>query len=377
MKYKQASIVLAFFVAGVFLSCTEQESASPQEIAAAEIAEEASLPVIQQASVEAANSPAVYQASVEVTAEQVSAVFPELVHYFQPLAPDETLATLNLDFPLVQILAISQERNTYRVIHKLTGVPPFSNFQFSDDRRSGIVRRGDFVVPLYHIDGETGVVSYLFESASNTRLSYDGRFIAFSPVFQQTSRDTTVALFSVEEGNVIAQFSITRGGGFVLAIRQEDRSNFRVFNVIGEWGMYNAEGVLCTENLTFQMDEISGFVPALNQEDMLAVRLNNFPRLRHSLNIELPLPAPRRSLTASELVNVYSEPDFSSEVIQRVGRLPFGQAGYYFMLYEIGDEAVFEGISSHWAYVRVWQSDGQEGWRTDTTGWVFLGLMIY
>jgi len=100
VKYKQASIVLAFFVLSAFLSCTEQESASPQEIAsavelrAADIAEETPLPVIQQASIEGANAPVIYQVSAE---EQAFTVFLEPIHYFEPLAADETLATLRTD----------------------------------------------------------------------------------------------------------------------------------------------------------------------------------------------------------------------------------------------------------------------------------------
>ena len=355
MKFKHASILFTFIVLCVFLGCTKKEIAAPQEIPAngddelhaAEIAEEAELPTIQQASEdEELAHPAVQQISVEVTAEQFFPVSPEPKYFFQPLAPDETLILLRVDenfFPTtIQMLAISQERNTYRLIHEFTGKPysRFEQFEFSHDRRSAIWKIDGSTAPLYHIDGENGVISYLFEVEFSYRLSSDGRFIAFVPASQ--AHRNTLALFSVEEGDVVAQFAITIGIIFNPSIRQEGQSDFRLFNIVEHPGFTDAEGVLDTENLTLQMNKISGFAPKLNQEDMLAVvRLNNFPRLRHSLNIELPFPAHRRSLIASELVNVYAEPDFSSEVIQSVERLSFGQAGYYFELHEIGDEVLY------------------------------------
>jgi len=376
----------------IFLGCTKKENAVPQEIPAssdgglhaATIAEEAELPTIQQASEdEELAHPAVQQISVEIPAEQFFSVSPEPKYFFQPLASDEMLMLLRVDenfFPTtIQMLAISQERNAYRLIHEFTGKPSihFSDFKFSDDRRSAIWKSDYDIAPLYHIDGENGVLSYLFEVGNRYALSSDGRFIAFVPASQ--AHRNTLALFSVEAGDVIAQFAITIDEILIFSpfILQEGQSDFRLFNVIDHPGFTNAEGVLDTENLTLQMNKISGFAPELNHEDMLAVRLNNFPRLRHSLNIELPFPAHGRSLIASELVNVYSEPDFSSEIIQSVERLSFGQAGYYFELHEIGDAVVFDGISSHWAYVELCKSDGQEGWSIDTFGWVFLGLMIY
>ena len=366
MKYKQASIILAFFVLSVFLSCTEQESASPQEIAVADIAEETPLPVIQQA-------------SIEELVEEAPAAFAEPV-YFQPLAADETLAILRVNPTTMQILAISQERNAYRLIHQHTGTPAWlsSWFRFSDDARSAFLRPAALhdrrLTPLYHIDGENGTVSPLFR-VNTFVVSSDGRFVAFMP--DSGTIRNTVGLFSVEERDVIAQFEVTIDRRISLRIAQEGISNFRIFNIDDDWPYSNAEGILDTENLTLQMNEISGRYPFEGNEISVPVMLNQFPRLRHSLNIALPLPAPESWLSASELVNVHSAPDFSSEVIQSVGRRISREYSYFFRLYEIGEEAVFDGITSHWAYVRLWGSGQFDAWETDTTGWVFLGLLAY
>jgi len=370
MKYQRASIVLMFFALGVFLSCSEQESASPQEIAAvelhvAEIAEEMPLPIIQQESNEEPEKPR----------EQAFTVFFEPVHYFQPLAADETLVTLQTDSTTTQILAISLERNTYRLIYELTVTSAVRSY---DDSRSAFLRRGvGGIVPLYHIDGKNGVISHLFDVNNSFAISFDGRFVAFLPDFQ--ANRNRVSLFSMEEGDIIAQFEVTRDISIFLQIFQDGISNFRIFNSAGEWNSSNADGVLDTESLTLQMEERFSRFPMFEGDDLPAVlvRLNNFPRLRHTLNITLPLPTPESWLSASELVNVYSEPDFSSEVIQRVGRAIPMEGGTDFELYEIGEEAVFDGITSHWAYVRLWQSTGLETGPTATTGWVFLGLLIY
>jgi hypothetical protein len=375
MKYQRTSIVLAFFVLSAFLSCTEQESANPQEIAVADAA------VLHAADIaEEANSPAIYQASVEIIAEQAPAAPPEPV-YFQPLAADETLATLGLDINTLQILAISLERNAYRIIQELScGPVRFLLFRFSNNARSAFLRAGDSgLAPLYHIDGENGVISYLFEVSPRFAISSDGRFIAIVPDFQ--ANRNRVSLFSIEERDIVAQFEVTIDVQFPLEIAQEGRSNFRVFHPAGEWDSSNADGVLDTENLTLQMEERFGRFPMFEGDDLptVPIILNAFPRLRYSLNLApLPLPTPGRWLDASETVNVYSAPDFSSEVIQRVERLtpPLG-AGTNFVLYEIGEEAIFDGISSHWAYVRLWHGTGLETGPTATTGWVFLGLMAY
>jgi hypothetical protein len=382
MKYQRASIVLMFFALGVFLSCSEQESASPQEIAAAdavvlpaaEIAEEMPLSVIQQESNEEPEKPR----------EQAFTVFFEPVHYFQPLAADETLVTLQTDSTTTQILAISLERNTYRLIHELSGAPTWlSWFRSYNDSRSTFLRRGlrndNSPAPFYHIDGENGVISHLFDVSTSFQISFDGRFVAFVPNYQ--ANRNRVSLFSMEERDIVTQFEVTIDVQFPLEIAQEGRSNFRVFHPAGEWDSSNADGVLDTENLTLQMEERFGRFPMFEGDDLptVPIILNAFPRLRYSLNLApLPLPTPGRWLDASETVNVYSAPDFSSEVIQRVERLtpPLG-AGTNFVLYEIGEEAIFDGISSHWAYVRLWHGTGLETGPTATTGWVFLGLMAY
>ena len=386
MKHKQASIVLAFFVLSAFLSCTEQESASPQEIAnavelrAADIAEETPLPAMQQASIEGANAPAIYQVSAE---EQAFTVFLEPVHYFEPLAADETLATLRTDSTTTQILAISQERNTYRFIYELSGAPTWlSWFRSYNDSRSTFLRRGlrndNSPAPFYHIDGENGVISHLFDVSTSFQISFDGRFVAFVPDYQ--ANRNRISLFSMEEGDVIAQFVVTLDRWISLQIFQDGISNFKIFNSTSGWNTSNAEGVLDTENLTLQMEEKYSLFRMHGDDEQPAVlvQLNDLPRLRHSLNIELPLPAPGRLISASELVNVYSEPDFSSEVIQRVERLtpPLG-TGTNFELYEIGEEAMFDGITSHWAYVELISAWEDGSWWTGIFGWVFLGLMIY
>jgi len=373
MKHKQASIVLAFFVLSAFLSCTEQESASPQEIAnavelrAADIAEETPLPVIQQV-------------SIEEPEEQIFTVFFEPVHYFQPLAIDETLALLRLP-TATQILAISQERNTYRLILELPVTHSWL-FRSYNDSRSAIWRIAmipqDSLVPLYHIDGENGVISHLFDISTSFQISFDGRFVAFVPDYQ--ANRNRISLFSMEEGDVIAQFVVTLDRWISLQIFQDGISNFKIFNSTSGWNTSNAEGVLDTENLTLQMEEKYSLFRMHGDDEQPAVlvQLNDLPRLRHSLNIELPLPAPGRLISASELVNVYSEPDFSSEVIQRVERLtpPLG-TGTNFELYEIGEEAMFDGITSHWAYVELISAWEDGSWWTGIFGWVFLGLMIY
>jgi len=236
----------------------------------------------------------------------------------------------------------------------------------------------DSLVPLYHIDGENGVISHLFDISTSFQISFDGRFVAFVPDYQ--ANRNRISLFSMEEGDVIAQFVVTLDRWISLQIFQDGISNFKIFNSTSGWNTSNAEGVLDTENLTLQMEEKYSLFRMHGDDEQPAVlvQLNDLPRLRHSLNIELPLPAPGRLISASELVNVYSEPDFSSEVIQRVERLtpPLG-TGTNFELYEIGEEAMFDGITSHWAYVElisVWE-DGS--WWTGIFGWVFLGLMIY
>ena len=369
MKYQRASIVLMFFALGVFLSCSEQESASPQEIAAvelhvAEIAEEMPLPIIQQESNEEPEKPR----------EQAFTVFFEPVHYFQPLAADETLVTLQTDSTTTQILAISLERNTYRLIYELTVTSAVRSY---DDSRSAFLRMGAGLAPLYHIDGKNGVISHLFDLNNSFAISFDGRFVAFVPNYQ--ANRNMVSLFSMAEEDVIAQFEVTLDRWIFLRIFQDGRNNFRIFNSAGEWNSSNADGVLNTENLTLQMEERYGQFPMFEGDDLPAglLPLNAFPRLLHTLNIALPLPTIGRSFSASEDVNVYAVPDFSSEVIASAGRLHDVIGGIYFHLYEIGEEDVFDGITSHWAYVRLWRSTGLETTPTDIFGWVFLGLMIY
>jgi len=376
MKYKQASILFALAVLCVFFSCAEKENA-PQEIAvadagelpAAEIAEEAEAPSIQQASTEEAEEPAF-------------AAFPEPL-YFEPLAAGETLAIVRIDVSTMQILAISQERSTYRLIHELSGAPAWFRpwfFTFSDNARSAFLRSAERHdnrrAPFYHIDGENGAISYLFDVHNSFVVSSDGRFVAFIPA-SETSRNT-VGLFSVEERDVIAQFEVTLDKRISLQIAPEGISNFRIFNIADDWPDTNAEGVLDTENLTLLMNEISGEFLFEGNEIAVPVQLNNFPRLRYSLNIDLPLPAAGSELDASEPVNVYSAPDFSSEVIQSVGkRSSRWEEGYFFRLVEIGEEAVFDGITSHWAYVRLLGAGYYDVWVTNTYGWVFLGLLNY
>jgi hypothetical protein len=228
---------------------------------------------------------------------------------------------------------------------------------------------------LYHIDGENGTISPLFR-VNTFVVSSDGRFVAFMP--DSGTIMNTVGLFSVEERDVIAQFEVTIDRRISLRIAQEGISNFRIFNIDDDWPYSNAEGILDTENLTLQMNEISGRFPFEHNEIAGGpVMLNQFPRLRHTLNIALPLPNPGTRFGASELVNVHSAPDFSSEVIQSVGRRISREDSYSFRLYEIGEEAVFDGITSHWAYVRLWGAGQRDVWETDTSGWVFLGLMTY
>jgi len=128
------------------------------------------------------------------------------------------------------------------------------------------------------------------------------------------------------------------------------------------------------------MEELWGRSPLFEEDDQPAVSvwLNALPRLRHSLNINLPLPLVGQWLNVSETINVYSEPDFLSEVIESVWRVvPLGWGSGDFELLEIGEEVVFDGIRSHWAYVRLWSSTALETGPTNTFGWVFLGLLIY
>ena len=377
MKYKHAIILFAFAVLCAFLGCTKKENAAPQEI-----------PASSDGGLHAANSteeakpPAVYQVSAEEPEEQAFPVFFEPIHYFQPLAADETLAILRTDFYTTQILAISLERNAYRFIYELSGaVGWLSWFRSYNDSRSSFVRRGEnndgSLAPFYHIDGENGVLFHLFDVNTSFQISFDGRFVAFVPDFQ--ANRNRVWLFSMEEKDVIAHFEVTLDSRIFLSIQQDGLSNFRVFNAIYEWGGSNAEGLLDTEKLTLQMEEISGRIPMFEDDDLPAglLPLNDFPRLRHTLNIVLPLPAAGSELSASELVNVYSEPDFSSEVIESVGRLDPDYGGTFFRLVEIGDEVIFDGISSHWVYVQLCGAGQLDAWETDTFGWVFLGLLIY
>jgi hypothetical protein len=217
----------------------------------------------------------------------------------------------------------------------------------------------------------------LFDVSTSFQISFDGRFVAFVPNYQ--ANRNRVSLFSMAEEDVIAQFEVTLDRWIFLRIFQDGRNNFRIFNSAGEWNSSNADGVLNTENLTLQMEERYGQFPMFEGDDLPAglLPLNAFPRLLHTLNIALPLPTIGRSFSASEDVNVYAVPDFSSEVIASAGRLHDVIGGIYFHLYEIGEEDVFDGITSHWAYVRLWRSTGLETTPTDIFGWVFLGLMIY
>jgi len=61
-----------------------------------------------------------FLAYAEEAEEQAFTVFFEPIHYFQPLAADETLALLQLP-SATQLLAISKERSAYRIIHEVAG----------------------------------------------------------------------------------------------------------------------------------------------------------------------------------------------------------------------------------------------------------------
>jgi len=123
------------------------------------------------------------------------------------------------------------------------------------------IRHGNSPVPLYHIDGENGVLSHLFDIRTSFQISFDGRFVAFVPDLQ--ANRNKVLLFSMEEGDVIAQFEVVLDGDVSLTIVQEGKSNFRIFNAIYTWGSSDVQGILDTENLTLQYGGTMGKVASV------------------------------------------------------------------------------------------------------------------
>jgi hypothetical protein len=294
--------------------------------------------------------------------------------YFPMLEFDETLAFLRKDSNTLRVYAISKEQRNHRLIHEFSdSVYWASRNQFSDDMKLGflwVMGTGGNAAQssLYFIDGTTGRIVHLFDTSETFTASNDGRFIAVRTNIR--ANPNMFSIFDIEKGKVIATFLWERELGSPLILR-DGRSNFRVFGGASHGAIAEAE--IDTYTLELRMiREGDWFSIGERYPFNYDILLNNSPRLRHEVGINLPHPEiGRRFLLVSESMPLFSDPDDSSEIITVM------RESYELEVLEIGYEVVVDNIRSYWVKVRIWVSDPFNPWPSDTVGWCFLGLLIY
>lgn len=308
---------------------------------------------------------------------QITPVITEAVN-FSPLKADEILAFLKFDRTTVKIYAISLKRKTQRLIFEFPNSYWLASILFSDDAKLCFLRSAaedyDLKTPLYFIDGMNGTISYLFDVNYSFNISGDGRFVAFVPDYQ-TDRNT-ISLFSMEERKIINNFYFLEDKAPFLRIYRSGKSNFRIFNST-EYEYADAEAEIDTQNSTLTTIRAGyDFEIDVPYSGNTKTNLNTNPRLRYALNIDLPPPPLGSFFDVPEELNLYSEPDISSEIIMVIEEdQPYRLARLE--LLEVGTETVVEDILSHWVKVKLWNTGTVDAWPSDIEGWCFMGLLVY
>jgi hypothetical protein len=296
------------------------------------------------------------------------------IRYFPILEIDETLAFLRKDSNTIRVYAISKEQKNHRLIKEFyDSVYWASRNQFSDDMKLGFIRvmrvgGNSSHSPLYFINGTTGRIIHLFDTSSIFTASNDGRFVAVRTDIQ--GNPNMFSIFDIEKGKVAETFLWETELGWPLILR-DGRSNFRVFGGAGHVAIAEAEIDTYTSELRM-IREGDWFSIGERYPFNYDILLNNSPRLRHKVGINMPHPEiGQRFLLVSEDTPLFSEPDNSAEIITVM------EEGQELEVLEIGYEVVVDNIRSYWVKVRLWHFDPFNPWPSDIVGWCFLGLLIY